>query len=124
MGYTKEMNDALSKPPMVFIVVIALMILVVSWSSWYIYLYTKDYAFIVETPCPEDQAMSACFVRDCSEEGSCPPNNLSVYGRWQIKASDFDKCSGQNCLEACTLKQISCQRIPCNASDGEDCMVN
>ncbi|MES3004652.1 MAG: hypothetical protein V4690_00905 [Patescibacteria group bacterium] len=80
-------------------------------ASYYKYYYTKDYYFLVEATCdPETQV---CNFRDCENEPDlCPPNGLSYYNEYQIKAYDFPKCSDNSCKLECENQTIYCELIP------------
>ncbi len=80
--------------------------------SFYFFYYKKDYNFIVQTKC--DNTKEKCFYRDCSVEGDCPPNNLSYYKEYTIKAKDFNKCTNEDCTEACANEVINCVKTECS----------
>ncbi len=84
------------------------------------YFYTKNYDYVVETSC--DPQTERCFVRDCSG-GDCPPNNLSTYRRYTIKAYDFPKCSDNSCKSECESGAIACEPISCDEAAGDACTV-
>ena len=85
-------------------------------SSFYFFYIKKDYDFFVETKCnPETET---CFFRDC--EGSpdiCPPNNLSYYNQYTIKARDFKSCLNEDCTDVCNNKTIDCIKTECTEGD-------
>jgi hypothetical protein len=81
----------------------------------YIFLYAKDYYFIVEAPC--DVSTQICYIRDCEgEPDSCPPNGLSSYSRSLIRAVDFKRCSDNSCANECSVGTIACDYIQCDPS--------
>jgi len=93
---------------------------VVLASSFYRYYVTKNYQYIVEAPC--DTAMEKCFVRDCeADPESCPPNELSIYKKYHVKAADFKSCTDNSCLEQCSTHAIRCQRVICTEGAGDSC---
>jgi hypothetical protein len=90
-------------------------------SSWYKYEYTKNYDYLVETECNPD--IEVCFSRDCEEDpDSCPPNMLSNYKQYYIKAYDFPNCADESCGEACTSGVIQCEEILCGESEEDECV--
>lgn len=102
-----------------FLYILLLMVLVVIVISFYSFYYKKNYDFFIETQCnPETET---CFYRDC--EGTpdiCPPNGLSYYNQYTIKAKDFGACINEDCTEACTLGTISCVKTECTEADIKD----
>lgn len=89
---------------------------VVIVASFYRFYFNKDFDYIVETSC--DPASQTCFYRDCSNpDTGCPPNNLSNYKKFTIKASDFPKCANEDCTQACENNTITC--IPIKCTDDE-----
>jgi hypothetical protein len=87
-------------------------------SSLYFFYFKKDYEFIVETKC--DPTTETCFYRDCTNPDDCPPNNLSYYNQYSLKASDFKACADEDCSYACVNNVISCIKIECTISDVEN----
>jgi len=86
-------------------------------SSFYFFYYKKDYDFIVETKCnPESET---CFYRDCTNPDDCPPNNLSYYNEYTIKAKDFMTCENEDCSIACITGIIECVKTECADTDIE-----
>ena len=80
-------------------------------ASYYKYYYTKDYNYLVEAKC--DPISKQCSFRDCENEPDiCPPNNLSYYKGYYVKAYDFPKCSDNSCEIECESGTISCELIP------------
>ena len=93
-------------------------VLVAIISSFYFFYFKKDYDFMVETKCnPETET---CFYRDCTNPDDCPPNGLSYYNQYTLKASDFKACANEDCTEACTTGVISCTKTECTESDIDD----
>ncbi len=90
--------------------------------SFYTYFYKKNYNFIVEVPC--DNSTETCFERDCSNLDDCPPNGLSDFKRYSLKASDFKYCKDENCAQACAEGTIKCESVQCeeNSETGESCV--
>ena len=87
-------------------------------ASFWKYYYMEDYDFIVEAPC--DPKTETCFVRDCeANPDSCPPNGLSNYEVFQVKAYDFNKCADNSCKSECEASKIACMQVECENS-GED----
>jgi hypothetical protein len=87
-------------------------------SSFYFFYFKKNYDFIVETSCnPETET---CFYRDCINPDDCPPNNLSYYNEYTIKAGDFQNCVNEDCTEACKASAIDCIKTKCTETDISD----
>ncbi len=87
-------------------------------SSFYFFYFKKDYNFIVEASCnPETET---CFYRDCTNPDDCPPNNLSYYNEYTLKARDFKSCLNEDCTLACTTGVINCVKTECTESDISD----
>ena len=84
-------------------------------SSFYFFYFKKDYNFLVETKC--DPTKETCFYRDCTNPDDCPPNGLSYYNQYTLKAGDFKACVDEDCTEACTTGLINCTKIECTESD-------
>ncbi len=96
------------------------MVLAAIVSNFYIFVYQKNYDFIVEAECnPEEQV---CFIRDCSEEDSCPPNGLERYRIFNLKARDVKKCADNSCLVECVSGIISCTEVFCDEFAGDTCI--
>lgn len=91
-------------------------------TSFYFFYYKKDYDFIVEVPC--DSTKETCFVRDCSEADVCPPNNLSSFKRYSLKAADFKMCTNEDCTQVCETGAIKCELQACveDVEVGESCL--
>jgi len=79
--------------------------------SFYFFYIKKDYDFIVEVACNPE--VETCFYRDCTTPEDCPPNNLSYYTEYTIKASDFKSCGNEDCTEACKDNLITCIKTGC-----------
>lgn len=99
-----------------FLVFIFLSLFLVVFSSIYNLFIRKDYDFLVETSC--DSSKEICFYRDC-ETGECPPNELSFYKQYHMRAYDFDKCENEDCTLFCTTSN-KCEPIVCTDSDIEN----
>lgn len=109
------MPEEESKAHNKFLNILVISSLVVINVCFYVFYYQKDYDFIVETQC--DPAKETCFYRDCSIDGECPPNNLSYYNSYTIKAKDFKTCENEDCTQVCTTKQIECVKTECTEDD-------
>ncbi len=83
-------------------------------ASFYKYYYTKNYDYLVEASC--DPSTEKCFHRDCSNADDCPPNGLSYFKEFYVKAYDFPKCTDDSCKTECTEREISCVPISCEYS--------
>jgi hypothetical protein len=103
----------------IFLWILVLSVVVVITATAYKFLFVKDYNFVVEAPC--DPAVSTCFVRDCSNLDDCPPNGLSDYKVFNVKALDFEKCADNSCLNECLSSQIPCEEIKCGDSEEDSC---
>jgi hypothetical protein len=96
----------------------ASILLVVASTTW-LFMFKQDYHFVVEAEC--DPASQSCFERDCSNTDDCPPNQLSVYRTFQVRAADFKSCADNSCLKECTSGVISCNEIMCGDSEEDEC---
>ena len=96
-----------------------LAVLTVFAYSIYTYWYQKDFTILVEASC--DPASSSCYIRDCSIEDECPPNNFSEYRVFSVSAKDFAKCEDETCLYECTNNVISCLEITCGSDEEDEC---
>ncbi|MFA6354903.1 MAG: hypothetical protein WCW65_00555 [Candidatus Paceibacterota bacterium] len=107
-----------------FLYILLAGVIITILSSFYFFYFKKDYDFIVETQCnPETET---CFYRDCeSSPDDCPPNGLSYYNTYTLKASDFKSCVNEDCTEACTAGTINCIKTECTETDINDevCVV-
>ncbi len=90
--------------------------------SLYKYWYKKDFVMLVETSC--DSSLMSCYVRDCSIEGACPPNQFNEYRVFRIKGYEFAGCANDNCETACSEGSSSCEEITCDESNGDSCSVD
>ena len=86
--------------------------------SFYKYLWTKNYLFLVEAPC--NQQTMECYVRDCDEE-ECPPNGLSEYRLFSVPADVFRSCTDNSCWNVCAAGS-SCEEILCTTQDEIECV--
>ncbi len=91
-------------------------------ASFYFFYYRKDYDFIVEVPCNITQ--ETCFQRDCRGDNYCPPNGLSNFKRYSLKAGDFQACGNEDCAYACSTGAIKCEPVECqeDLEVGEFCV--
>ena len=90
----------------------------VAATAW-LFLVREEYDFFVEAPC--DSTQEICFVRDCSNPDDCPPNGLSEYTIFKIKAADFNQCADGTCKKECAFNSISCERIVCGDAPEDEC---
>jgi hypothetical protein len=106
-----------------FLILISISCLVVIFCAFYFFYYKKDYEFVIEVACSPSK--ETCFQRDCSEEGSCPVNNLSEFKRYGLSAKDFSTCANEDCTSACETEAIKCEPIECteNLEVGESCSI-
>ena len=104
-----------------FLWIIGLSSLAVISSSFYFFYFKKEYEFIVETSC--DPLIEACFQRDCSDSNNCPPNALSDFKRYTLKAKDYSMCKQEDCSEVCENNTIMCTQVECveDLEYGESC---
>lgn len=100
-----------------FVVLVALIIPILS--NFYKYYFTKDYDYLVEAKC--NPSVESCFSRDCSNPDDCPPNGLSIYKEFYVKAYDFSKCKDNSCEQECASGLITCTPVPCGESPEETC---
>jgi hypothetical protein len=103
----------------IFLYILFATVLISISISFYSFYYKKNFDFFIETSCnPETET---CFFRDCEgNSGACPPNNLSYYNQYTIKAGDFKYCLNEDCKEACISGSINCSKIECTDSDISD----
>lgn len=120
------MEDAIEKPhglltPFTLLALVAFISVIAA--NFYFFYFKKNYEFIVETAC--DPTQEECFQRDCSEEGACPPNELSIFKRYSLTALDFNSCENEDCARACETGQIICTLLECeeDIEFGESCSV-
>ena len=98
-----------------FMYILLICCLCVIAAAFYRFYFLKEFDYIVETTCdPETQE---CFYRDCSVEGECPPNNLSYYSQYVIRAKDFNLCENEDCTEVCINGKFICSQIQCTQDD-------
>jgi len=92
-------------------------------SSWYQYSYKKNYDYLVEAAC--DPTIENCFFRDCeASPDDCPPNQLSYYKEYLVKAYDFPSCTDGTCLEQCMSGSIQCKENLCSETEGAICSAD
>lgn len=115
------MADTINKKTNLFLWLLGTSVFVVIGSSIYNLYIKKNYDFIVETSC--DPLTQICFERDCSNADNCPPNQLSDFKRFKVKAADFSKCENEDCSVACESGLISCVPMACVPDEilGESC---
>ncbi len=106
----------------VFLYVIFSCILLSFLTSFYFFYLKKDYDFIVEVSC--DPTIEECISRDCTDPANCPPNGLSEFKRYVLKAYDFKYCENEDCKDVCEKKEIECIQIECAEDEefGESCI--
>lgn len=106
-----------------FIQLLLLCVFLAIASSFYFFFFKKDYNFLVEVPC--DATKEVCFQRDCTNPDDCPPNGLTSFKRYNLKASDFKYCENEDCTLACESEQIQCEKIECveDVEMGESCVA-
>jgi len=110
------MNEKDERKHNIFLYVLFGGVLIAVASSFYFFYFKKDYNFIIETKCNPE--METCFYRDCENSlDGCPPNNLSYYNQYTIKARDFNACENEDCTFACTTRVINCIKIECTQED-------
>jgi hypothetical protein len=99
-----------------FLYILLFLILITILSSFYFFYLKKDYDFFVEASCNPEQ--ETCFFRDCENSmDGCPPNNLSYYHQYSIKARDFKFCPNEDCTQACETNTINCIKTECTEED-------
>lgn len=103
----------------VVLFLIVLSIIAVLGSSTWLYLFQKNYDFVVEAEC--DPATETCFYRDCTNLDDCPPNELENYRVFRVRAGDFEKCENNTCLKECTDQSITCAEVLCGESEEDVC---
>lgn len=114
------MPNSTDKVTKIFFILVSALVLAAIANNFYIFYFQKNYDFTVEAPC--DQTQQSCFIRVCSD-GECPPNGLEVYRVFTLKASDFNKCSNDSCLNECTTGLIQCKEVLCDESGGDTCIA-
>ena len=108
----------LSGKQLLVLVVVTIALLPIGM-SFYKYYYSKDYDYLIEAEC--DPLKEICYSRDCTNPDDCPPNGLSVYKEFYVKAFDFEKCTNNSCHKECVSGLIKCTPIPCGDSDEDVC---
>lgn len=100
----------------VFLNILLLGMLTAVFISFYSFYFKKDFDFFVETKC--DPSLETCFLRDCvGNPDICPPNNLSYYSKYTIKAKDFKFCPEEDCTNTCKENVINCVKTECTESE-------
>jgi hypothetical protein len=99
-----------------FLVFVFISLFLVVFSSFYNLFIKRDYDFLIETAC--DNTSEICFYRDC-ETGECPPNGLSFYKEYHMRAYDFAKCENEDCTSFCATSS-KCEEVRCTDSDIEN----
>jgi len=108
-------KEEIKKQHNFFLNALMILCLLAIGASFYFYYFKKDYDFIVEAKC--DPTAETCFYRDCTNPDDCPPNQLSYYNTYTIKAHDFRFCLEGDCDQVCKNGLISCQKTECTESD-------
>lgn len=92
-------------------------------ATGWLFLYKKDYTFVLEAAC--DPTTQTCFTRDClSDESDCPPNGLEAYKIYHVAASDFYTCSDNSCAAECASGAITCEEEVCSDDSEDACSAN
>ena len=70
-----------------------------------------------------DPESEQCFERNCSNPDDCPLNELSIFKRYSLRASDFELCENGDCGAMCENGEIQCEEIECieDLEMGEGC---
>lgn len=104
-----------------FTIISAILFTTALLGSFYFFYIKKDFDFIVESPC--DTNKEQCFIRDCTNPDNCPPNGLSEFKRYTLKARDFQYCQDEDCTSVCESGQIQCTPVQCTEDPevGESC---
>ena len=97
----------------------AISFIAVVLATGYFFLVEKDNLFYLEASC--DSSAQSCFIRDCSEPDSCPPNNLDTYRVFYVAANDFAQCKDNSCLNECVIGKIECEEVICGDSEEDTC---
>lgn len=100
----------------VFVIISVFLVFLTSFVK---YVFAKDYLFYIESSC--DVTTQVCYVRDC--EDYCPPNGISIYSAFYIKASEFPLCTTNSCANICTNESTAykCESIECDSTNGDAC---
>lgn len=109
-------EDTTKKDVNYFLVFVFISLFLVVFSAFFNLFIKKDYDFLVETTC--DNAREICFYRDCETE-ECPPNKLSFYKEYHMRAYDFAKCENEDCTLFCATSG-KCEEVLCTDSDIEN----
>lgn len=112
------MKDLRRSDKIVLALILLSLVLVLGSTAWK-NLYKKSYYFTVEDTCNPKTEM--CFHRDCSVDGTCPPNGLSDYKVFKVRAGDFPRCLYNSCAVKCESGAISCTQVKCGASNEDSC---
>jgi hypothetical protein len=116
-----EAMDTDSKKPSVRILIafIIITLFFVFLTGYTKYIFAKDYTFYIEAECNPDT--TSCFIRDCEEY--CPPNGLSTYSAYYIDASEYSRCTSNDCSNICQDSTTAhlCEPIPCDSDAGDEC---
>lgn len=116
------MSNSSGKMTKALFILVSAMVLATIVNNFYIFYFQKNYDFIVEASC--DPTEQACFVRSCGEDSECPPNELEQYRMFVLKASDFEKCSDDSCLNECVMGAIQCEEVLCGDSEEDICTAS
>ncbi len=110
-----------SKPSNLLVTILSFALFFIAIAASYSTYYVRaDFDYLIEAEC--DPELENCFTRNCDADSEeCPPNNLSVYKQWYIRASDFPKCADNSCKMECEQGIIDCRPIACDADAGDDC---
>jgi len=103
----------------IIMIVSTLLLSFVSLTAYTKYIFAKDFNFIVEVFCNQEEEV--CFVRDCDEY--CPPNGLETYSVFEIPAHLYSSCTSNSCENICLAEDSSylCTRIICDNENGDVC---
>ncbi len=107
-------------PNRIFLITLSLSVLMVIFSTGFMFLWQKKYNFIVEAACTPSS--NNCFHRDCGEFSDCPPNALEDYRVFVVSAVDFNKCGDDSCVRECTTGSFPCLERFCSEQKGETCL--
>lgn len=102
-----------------FVALVILAIVFPIGASFYKYYFKKNYDFLIEAKC--NPLEEICFTRDCTNPDDCPPNGLSEYKVFLVKAYDFSKCKDNSCEEECNKELIQCVPVLCGDSPEDTC---
>lgn len=104
-----------------FTIINIILFIAVIANSFYFFYIKKNFNFIIETPC--DSSMEQCFERDCTNPDDCPPNGLSEFKKYTLRANDFKYCVNEDCKTVCESGQIKCESVACveDPEMGESC---